>query len=671
MKKILTLLLTSVGIISLNAQDTCATAEAVTIGINNASYADTSEVPTLICTLGTNNELTSGLWYTYTSATIINVTVSTSLEGYPNTDTRVHIYSGSCGDFNCVAGDDDSGDQYTSLVTFTAQANETYYIVFDNNWTSDDFVFEVSESEHTTPFFENVNINANGPYIMCVVDMNGDYLDDIVIPNENSITMLYQNTDGTFTEATPTAGATNYMPGWSLAAGDYDGNGFNDLLYGSGNGATIMLANSDGTAYMPMVSDDFIFSQRTNFIDINNDGNLDAFVCHDVEPNVYFLNDGNSGFNYVQGGIGDHPAGGNYGSIWVDYDNDDDPDLFIAKCRGGGSDAGINELHRNNGDGTFTDVSNEAGMADIIQTWSTAFGDFDNDGDMDAMVGANSTSHGSHKLMVNNNDGTFTDTTEGSGIDTFTPLNREHITHDFNNDGFLDVMGGGNYILINNGDMTFSPLDIGDATVGAIGDLNNDGFLDILNGNRIRMNTGNDNNWLKINLEGTSSNKNGIGARIEIYSNEAGSTWEKQIRDVRSGDGFRYMSSLNTHFGLGQTSEIDQLVIRWPSGIIDIINNPTINEALMVVEGSTLGRFDNNSNAFTVYPNPVGDVLQFTTNENITADKAYVYDLSGRLVMSEKLTNNSMPVQQLSKGTYILIIKGESGKHYTTKIIKE
>ncbi|AXG75124.1 T9SS C-terminal target domain-containing protein [Flavobacterium arcticum] len=670
MKKIFTLLITGLGIVNLTAQNTCATAQPATIGINNVSYADGSEVPLPICIGGTNNEVTKGAWYTYSSTEILNITISTDPEGFPILDTRVHIYTGDCDNLICEAGDDDSGEGYSSVVEFTAQPDVLYYISFDNYWDSNDFVFEVEESEYIAPMFEAVSLEGiTGQYIMCVADMNGDYLDDIAVPGSGSITMLYQNTDGTFNGNLVGADNTPYMPGWSLAAGDYDGNGYNDLLYGSGSGATIMLANEDGSAYTAMISPQSIFSQRTNFVDLNNDGNLDAFVCHDVEPNVYFLNDGDSSFEFIQGGIGDYITGGNYGSIWVDYDNDGDPDLFIAKCRGGGDDAGINELHRNDGDGVFTNVSIEAGMADIVQTWSTAFGDFDNDGDMDAMVGANSTSHGTHKLMINNNDGTFSDSTEGSGFDTFNQYGREHITHDFNNDGFLDVMGGGTFIMFNNGDMTFTPVNTGSAVVGAIGDLNDDGFLDILNGNKIMMNGGNDNNWLKIHLEGTDSNKNGIGARVEIYG--SGDVWQKQIRDVRSGDGFRYMSSLNTHFGLGQTDEIDQVVIKWPSGIIDIIENPTINESLMVVEGSTLGINNVSSTIFNIYPNPVKDVIQFSTNENISITNAYVYDISGRLITTQAVSTTSIPVQHLSAGTYILILKDASGKHYSSKIVKE
>ena len=665
MKQIFTLF--CFGLLSLSAkgQNNCQNAVAVTEGIHNVSYASGSQIPNLICTSGINNELSVGAWYKYTPTETYTVTISTNVPGYPLHDTRVHIYTGACNNLVCVAGDDDGGPNYTSVVTFTANQGTTYYIAFDDNWDEENFSFSLSEAQYSPATFNNVPVNATGGYVMCVVDMNGDYLDDIVIPDNNSIKILYQNPDGTFTEVIRPADATPYMPGWSLAAGDYDKNGFNDLLYGNGNGATLMLANEDGTAYNAQVSPQWVFSQRTNFIDINNDGHLDAFVCHDVQPNVYFLNDGEGGFTFHQGGLGDYPSGGNYGSIWVDYDNDGDPDLFIAKCRGGNDPAGINELHRNDGNGQFTDVSAEANMADLLQTWSTAWGDFDNDGYMDALVGANSTSSGSHKLMRNNGDGTFSDVTAGSGFETFTSLSREHITYDFNNDGYLDIMGGDNFILYNNGDMTFTPVATS-AWVGAVGDLNNDGFLDILNGNTIRLNAGNDNNWLKITLLGIVSNGNGIGARVEIHG-----PWGIQIRDVRSGEGFRFMSSLNTHFGIGSADEIEQVVIKWPSGVVDTINNPGINQTLHIEEGSTvLSNPEFTVSSFKVYPNPANDFIQYLVPSNMQVTEAAIFDINGRLVTTATPSQNTVLVQNLAKGTYILLLKDAEGKQHSAKFIK-
>src|SRR5690606_7951230 len=121
---------------------------------------------------------------------------------------------------------------------------------------------------------------------------------------------------------------------------------------------------------------------------------------------------------------------------------------------------------------------------------SSAWADYDNDGDMDAMIGASSTTNGGHKLRRNNGDGTFTDITIGSGFDTLTATNIEHVAHDFDNDGYVDVFGGNHILMLNNGDMTFSQSVI-EPDNGPVGDLNNDGFLDIQNGNTIFLNTAN------------------------------------------------------------------------------------------------------------------------------------------------------------------------------------
>jgi hypothetical protein len=304
-------------------------------------------------------------------------------------------------------------------------------------------------------------------------------------------------------------------------------------------------------------------------------------------------------------------------------------------------------------------------MADPVQTWSSAWGDFDNDGDMDALVGASSNANGMHKLMKNNGDGTFTDVTAGSGYDTFASMGIEHVAHDFNNDGFVDVFGAGNAIMINNGNMTFTPYSVA-PTNGPIGDLNNDGFLDVQNGSTIYYNNPNANHWIKINLKGIQSNSNGIGARVEIYG-----AWGKQIRDVRSGDGFRNMSTLNTHFGLGTETQITQVVIIWPSGVIDTIVNPTSNQALTVIEGSTLGVAENNLGNFTMYPNPANDFIRFNTaNPNEKIKTVTIYDITGKIVKKTSVPENSVSVQELKTGTYVIVLENDLGKKSSGKFIK-
>ncbi|MGB1450720.1 MAG: FG-GAP repeat domain-containing protein, partial [Marinirhabdus sp.] len=314
----------------------------------------------------------------------------------------------------------------------------------------------------TTVFAQGVTFTAtsmNTPGTQrAIVDMDSDGLDDIVSVSQTNINIHYQLLAGGFNSVDITTTPADYLPSWSLAAADYDGNGYTDLLYGSGSGVTFMRASDDGTAFTEISGPEYVFSQRSNFVDINNDGHLDAFVCHDVEPNVYYLNDGTGNLTFHQGGLGDYPSGGNYGSVWVDYNNDGNIDLFIAKC-GGSAARRQNELFMGNGDGTFTDMSTHSNLADSMQTWSSAWGDYDNDGDLDAFVGASSFSDGFHRLMRNNGDGSFTDVINASGLTGFSSTGIENTPADVNNDGFLDIISNG-HVLYGAGDLTFPTVNL-------------------------------------------------------------------------------------------------------------------------------------------------------------------------------------------------------------------
>lgn len=652
------------------AQLTCASAIDLTQGTHTAPPV-TGTAPTATCGLGTAGS--AGLWYKYTATQDANITVSTVVGGQ-NIDTRVMVYKGTCGALNCLASNDDFSGT-SAQVTFAGTAGTTYYIVFDNRWSGLGFNFTVTETIAVPDrlSFTPTPVTAAGNMNHCVVDMNGDYLDDIVsVVNATQIVISYQQSGGGFNNVTYPVPNTVITPSWSIAAGDYDNNGFNDLIYGSSSGVTFVKANANGTGFTSDRKPQSYLTQRTNFIDINNDGKLDAFVCDDNAPNRFYINDGTN-MNHNQGGLGDFPSGGNYGSIWMDYDNDGDQDLFIAKCSGGGSGPGgnIDELHRNNGNGTFTNVASTTNMANPVQTWSAAWGDFNNDGWMDAVVGINSASNGLSKVMKNNGDGTFTDMSTGSGYDTTNSLSREYVAYDFDNDGFLDVLGAGNTIMFGDGTFKFTP-NANTYTLNfnnrPIGDLNNDGFLDIQNGNTIMMNNGNTNKWLKVTLQGTQSNRNGIGARVEIYG-----AWGKQIRDIQSGVGFRNMNTLNAHFGIGQATEITKVIVKWPSGVVDIIDNVTPNTTVFVLEGSTLGVHDVQSpkELFTIYPNPVNDIIHFKPAQDFIPIDAKLYETSGRLVLQATVERNSVSVKSLNSGIYVLVVTDKNGKTYSRKITKK
>lgn len=618
-------------------------------------------------------------WYAYTPSGTFNTTVTSDLEVNGDKDTRLHIYKGPCNALTCVGGDDDSGVfggtnglSFLAVDTFLAVPGETYYIVWDNRYASGtNFSFEVIESALPPVVFNPVSISENGSR-RAVVDLNGDYLDDLLAITESNMNVFYQETDGSLTEVDIPISAT-YPSTWSLAAGDYDRNGINDLVFGSTTGVNILQANSDGTAYTVSAVNNNVFTQRTNFVDINEDGHLDVFVCHDQAPNVYYINDGSNNLSFYQGadpngvpeGLGLYPSGGNYGSIWIDYDNDRDIDMFIAKC-GGSEDRRSNQLFRNNGDGSFTEVSSDSGLLDPIQTWSAAWADYDNDGDMDVFVGSYASSE-DHKMMRNNGDGTFTDISAASEVIELNQKGIENVPHDFNNDGYIDIISNG-FILLNDGDFTFTQYSDGIPPSSAIGDINNDGYLDVFS-SQIYYNesyyTGN--NWIKIHTKGVQSNINGIGARVEITSPGIGT----QIRDVRSGDGFRYMGSLNTHFGIGADATISNITVYWPSGVIDSIDNPNINASLEIIEGSnTLSTVETSIDNLILYPNPTKDVLNVNSSLNLTNAIYTVFNLQGKRVLNAKLTSNIIDVSQLSSGNYLLrIISNEATK--TQKFIKQ
>ncbi len=684
MKKIILLLMLCFAIQYTNGQDSCASPVVIAgAGLYQVGTLN-GAVPTLVCTDNgaVTNATPAGEWYSYTPLQNYSVTITTNIsQNNPLRDTRFHVYTGTCDALVCFSGDDDSGTNYSSIASFDVTAGTTYRIAFDNRWSGNAFTFQLTESPIIIPSaglitFTTQSISTiNSSFNICVVDMNGDYRDDIVGVSSTNIKVHYQNSNGTFTMTDIPTTAATFLPNWSMAAGDYNKDGFNDLLYGNGSGVTFMKSNSTGTAFTQFSPPQYVFSQRSNFVDINNDGHLDGFVCHDIDPNVYYINDGSGGLIYFQSGVtpgsytlGIIPNGGNYSTLWTDFDNDGDSDVFISKCSGPPC-----ELWRNNkkqGLDSYTDISATAQInITPIQSWSSSIADFDNDGDMDIMIGA---SGGTHKLFRNNLDTTntveepFSNITIGSGLEVGTATSIEHIAYDFNNDGFVDIMGGGNKILFNQGNMTFAATNYSGVGIGAVGDFNNDGFLDIQNGSSLKMNSGNTNKWIKINLKGIQSNSNGIGARVEIYG-----TFGKQIRDIRSGEGFRYMNSLNAHFGIGSATAITQVVIIWPSGIIDTINNPTVNQSLLVVEGSTLAIENFINSSFSLYPNPTQDVLNIKVLDELVMKTAQVYDLNGRLILQSELSTPAINVESLNSGTYILLLRDSNGKDYSQKFLKE
>ncbi|MCB0554401.1 MAG: PKD domain-containing protein [Phaeodactylibacter sp.] len=446
-----------------------------------------------------------------------------------------------------------------------------------------------------------------------VVDMNNDGLDDIVrLDDRRFLYIEYQQADTSAFVGAFIADLNGIN--WSLCVADVDQNGYNDIFTGGQyNSLYLVKANADGATYtVSTINDPSIFLQGSNFVDINNDGAIDIFACHDDGLSVPFRNNGSGSFAADYGlimAVSTVPSdnSGNYGSVWTDYDNDGDIDLYISKCRLGVDDPTdgrrLNLLFQNDGDNHFTEVAAQANIQPFAQSWASDFGDVDNDGDLDCFI----INHDINNVLFRNNgNGTFTDYSFPSGLITAfqgvgTGLQAKFA--DFDNDGFIDLLyttiSGSHVLLRNNGNGTFSKVNNAFPVSGgahlhtaAVGDLNNDGFLDVYAGfgfgynqvsnesDRLFLNNGNGNHYFKVRLQGVNSNINGIGARLELYG-----SWGKQIREVRSGESYGIMNSFTGHFGLGSATSIDSLIVRWPSGNVDFWANPPADSMVFLQEG--------------------------------------------------------------------------------------
>lgn len=544
-----------------------------------------------------------------------------------------------------------------------------------------------------------------------VCDMNGDRKDDIVRAESNQTQYIeYQaNPNSAFTENS----YTNVIGDpWGMCVGDVNNDGFNDVLWGD-YGNTIILKRNGSTYTDENVTNttsaSFIFVQGCNFSDINNDGFIDAFVCNDVAMSHIYMNNSGTSWSFnnsIQMPLATVPTSdnsGNYASIWTDVNNDGWMDLMITHCRQGVNNSAdarrIDQVFINNGNGTYTqDVTNWTNLRDGAQGWSTAWGDVDNDGDQDAFVlnyDVNS------KFMYNNGSGVFTNYMSLSGIPSTTSFFGENATfHDFDNDGFLDLLisGGSHFLYHNNGDSTFTaisnpfPFAGHSITAHAVGDLNGDGFLDVFTSycdiynspsafsDKLWMNiTNNSNHYVFFDLIGGASsgmsNINGIGAIVKIYG-----PWGVQVREVRSGEAYGIQNSFAVHFGLGAATAIDSAVVIWPSGIIDVVTSPSIDVHHVVNEGA----FPTSANASMAFhpvqmfvgPNPMTEQTAITVlNYSIYGLEKMslnIYDIHGKVVYAEASLNNNVIYidhNTLSNGVYFVELSNGETRLASEKLL--
>ncbi len=446
-------------------------------------------------------------------------------------------------------------------------------------------------------------------------DVDNDGLDDIVVlESGQNLKIEFQKMDGVW-NLFDTGVQMDNSSAWGMAVGDATNNGFSDVFSNKfGSLPDYARSNGTGTAYtrseLPSYS---LATQCVNLADMDADGDLDFFSCGDTGPSGIWENDGNGNFTYSGDNIipmtptpnpnwPDWDGSGNYGSTFTDYDLDGDLDLYITHCRQISTTPDnpklINQMFINDGNGNYAeDFTNFNQLRIGAQSWTTDFQDFDNDGDFDAFI----TNHNTYNMVLENINGVFTDITSSSGVVDVVSTPIQGLMRDFDNDMYVDIIvtgsGGTSYALYrNNGDKTFTRIPGVFGSSGmyslAVGDLNHDGFLDIYGSyanlytnpsntpDAVWINDGNDNNWLAVDLEGTISNRSAIGAVVRMYG-----PWGMQVREVRSGESYGICNSLTSYFGLAQNTQIDSVVVNWPSsGIRQVVENPAPNQFLTIIE---------------------------------------------------------------------------------------
>jgi hypothetical protein len=396
------------------------------------------------------------------------------------------------------------------------------------------------------------------------VDFDNDGDKDLFVTSFEAPNRLYEN-DGNLnlTDITLSAGLPiDNAPSYGAVFGDYNNDGWLDLYLDNWSYQGVYTNylyknNGDGTfsdvTESAGVADDFELTFMSAFLDINNNGLQDLYNSQDRywSINSMFKNNGDDTFDDISSSSNTDIEIDAMNVGVGDYDNDGDLDIYVTNIS---TQQDGNALLRNNGDETFTDVAGAMGVDMFQVTWGGNFFDADNDLDLDLYVSAQHVgSEFSSKLFINNNGNSFTEANP-PGMQGDTMNSYSNAIGDFNLDGLMDI-------VVNNA----TPLN---------GDFNN--F-------HLWQNTSsNSNNWLKVFLVGTDSNRDGIGSWIEMYING-----NKYVRYKHCGIAYLAQNSTLEHFGMGPFTQADSVIVRWLSGNADVLYDVTANQILTIVEGSS------------------------------------------------------------------------------------
>ena len=477
--------------------------------------------------------------------------------------------------------------------------------------------------------------------------VNSGPLPGFDLAGESPANTLYRNEGiGSFRDVTAAAGVGDRSYGMGTCAGDIDNDGHVDL-YVTNLGANILYRNQGNGTFIDATDAAGVGDRRVGssaaFADWDGDGDLDLYVAnyakfsldtdqacfqgrirvycdpekYEGDSGVFYRNDGNGHFADVTREVGGYTeAGRQLGVVFGDYDDDGDQDLYVA------NDGMANFLFNNDGKGFFTEVGMVSGVAlndggRPEAGMGTDFGDYDNDGDLDLVVC--NFQWESNRLFRNEGKGAFIDATALSrvGPATLPVLTFGTDFFDYDNDGDLDLFMVNGHVndkaqifdqavtfaqrdqlFRNEGDGTF--LDVSKRSgsalqrllVGrgaALSDYDNDGDIDIYvcnnNGPGVLLQNdgGNRGHWIAIRAVGTVSNRDGIGARIRVRAGDLVMT-----KEVRSGSGYLSQNDFRVHFGLGTQTMVDEIDIRWPSGISQRMGRVSADQFIVATEPRAL-----------------------------------------------------------------------------------
>ncbi len=456
-----------------------------------------------------------------------------------------------------------------------------------------------------------------------MVDVDGDGRLDLLCANDNMPNFFYRQLhDGSF-EPAEASWQIDLLSrsSWAILAADFDNDGDNDLYFVNGGfpGQPNRLlrndlATTDRFTDVSDVAGDANYSQR-NFggttLDYNRDGRLDIFLTSPSGSNVLLRNDGDLMFTDVSTEAGVSISGAYRHCSIGDYNNDGWIDIAV------GGFQGANRVFRNDGDGTFTEVAAALGVSSPNLNFGLVFEDFDNDGWMDLFLPKyqyQDPTTGTTELFRNNGDGTFTDLSAATGMTAQTDMG--HNTGDVDGDGYPDIfIGTGHpgytsddvlWLMGSDGAGGFTASDVSESSEitssgptrchgVAFGDYDNDGDIDIytnnggppsspdqLQENFLWTNQGTVNTWTALRLVGVESNRTAVGARSRAIMNSG----RVVHRMLRVGNGFGNTDSHIQHYGVLPGEVVQRIEITWPNGTEQVVLSPPMRVVTEVTEAS-------------------------------------------------------------------------------------